>query len=127
MSWFASGQERRGFCDNLRANATLGSTSGVTGSAGVSPARCSAGSPLNLDSLTLTDVKISNFTVAAGGAIQLTWDSVPGQTYQVQYSTQLPAVSWSNLGSIITATNVTTTTPDSMDGNVSRYYRVRTQ
>lgn len=84
------------------------------------------GNYLNLDSLTLTDVKISNFTVAAGGAIQLTWDSVPGQTYQVQYSTQLPAVSWSNLGSLITATNLTTTTPDSMDANVSRYYRIRT-
>ncbi|HEX5219512.1 MAG TPA: carbohydrate-binding protein, partial [Verrucomicrobiae bacterium] len=84
------------------------------------------GNFLNLDSLTLTDLKIKNFTVAAGGAVQLTWDSVPGQTYQVQYASQLPTASWSNLGSVITATNTMTSATDSMGANASRYYRVRT-
>jgi hypothetical protein len=84
------------------------------------------GNYLNLDSLTLTDLKITNFTVAAGGAIQLTWDSVPGQIYQVQYTSQFPGGAWNNLGSLITATNATTTATDSMGGNLSRYYRVRT-
>jgi predicted alpha-1,6-mannanase (GH76 family) len=81
---------------------------------------------LNLDNLTVTDVKISNFTVTSSGVIQLSWDSVPGLTYQVQYTSQLPGGAWNNLGSSITATNVTTTTTDSMGINSARYYRVRT-
>ena len=84
------------------------------------------GNFLNLDSLTLTDLKINNFTVAADGAIQLSWDSVPGQTYHVQYASQFPAGSWSNLGGVITATNTTMNTTDSMGANGARYYRVRT-
>jgi predicted alpha-1,6-mannanase (GH76 family) len=84
------------------------------------------GNYLNLDSLTLTDLKITNFTVTPGGTVHLGWDSVAGLTYQVQYTSQLPGGSWLNLGGIITATNGTTTATDSMGGNSIRYYRVRT-
>lgn len=80
---------------------------------------------LNLDNLTVTDLKIRNIGVTPAGAVQLSWDSVPGLTYQVQYASQLPSGAWSNLGSAITATGATAGTSDATGGNSVRYYRLR--
>jgi uncharacterized repeat protein (TIGR03803 family) len=60
-----------------------------------------------------------------GSTLALTWAAVPGKTYQLQYSTNLPARGWSNLNSAITATNATVTTSDSIGPDPRRFYRVQ--
>jgi sugar lactone lactonase YvrE len=52
----------------------------------------------------------------------ISWDTVVGRKYQVQLKTDL-SVSWTNLGSILTATNLTLSATDASAGR-SRYYRV---
>ena len=81
---------------------------------------------LNLDYLLVSDLKIKNFSVAPGGVVQLSWDTVPGVTYQVQYRGQLPGGSWTNLGNATNATGTTTSINDVIGGNAARYYRLRT-
>ena len=58
------------------------------------------------------------------GSLQLSWSSVSGVAYQVQYSTDLAQTNWINLGSIITATTNSTTTNDVIGSNSLRFYRV---
>jgi hypothetical protein len=58
------------------------------------------------------------------GALQLTWASVSGVAYQVQYSTDLSQTNWINLGAIITATTNSTSTNDVIGSNSLRFYRV---
>jgi uncharacterized repeat protein (TIGR03803 family) len=58
------------------------------------------------------------------GGLTLTWTAVPGQTYQVQYATDLTQPVWNNLGSAITATNITMTTVDSAPQDPQRFYQV---
>ena len=52
----------------------------------------------------------------------LTWDTVIGKNYQPQFQTNLSAP-WSSLGSLITATNLTTSVTDSYTSGI-RYYRL---
>jgi hypothetical protein len=61
----------------------------------------------------------------AGGTITLTWSALAGQTYQLQFKTNLNQMSWNNLGSIITATNSTATALDSIGPDPQRFYRVK--
>ena len=56
------------------------------------------------------------------GAITLAWSATPGQTYQVQYTTNLTQPDWTNL-LIVTATNSTATTSDALNSSVQRFYR----
>jgi len=58
------------------------------------------------------------------GSFQLAWTSLPGVSYQVQFSTNLNQTNWINLGSIIPATNNPTTTNDVISSNALRFYRV---
>jgi uncharacterized repeat protein (TIGR03803 family) len=60
----------------------------------------------------------------AGGTITLTWSALAGQTYQLQFKTNLYQMSWNNLGSAITATNSTATASDSLGPDPQRFYRV---
>jgi hypothetical protein len=52
--------------------------------------------------------------------------TLPGQTYQPQYSTSLLKSSWINLGSPIVATDITTTITDPTASSTARYYRLVT-
>jgi len=56
------------------------------------------------------------------GAIALAWSATPGQTYQVQYTTNLTQPDWTNL-LIVTATNSTATASDALSSSVQRFYR----
>jgi hypothetical protein len=47
-------------------------------------------------------------------------------TYQVQFTSQLPNGTWTDLGASITAIGPVTSTTDAVGGNTTRYYRVRT-
>ena len=61
----------------------------------------------------------------AGGTITLIWSALAGQTYQLQFKTNLNQTSWNNLGSAITATNSTVIALDSIGPDPQRFYRVK--
>jgi NHL repeat len=60
---------------------------------------------------------------SANGTLTLIWSAVPGQTYQVQYNTNLLQANWRNLGFQIIATNVSASASDYV-GDPQRFYRV---
>jgi hypothetical protein len=53
----------------------------------------------------------------------LTWDSVIGRKYQVQYKSDLNAASWSDLGTVLTATGYSLSATDS-SATGTKLYRV---
>jgi hypothetical protein len=61
---------------------------------------------------------------SANGAITLTWSTLPGLSYQVQYQSDVTSASWVNLGSVITATGSTATASDTLAAEGQRFYRV---
>ncbi len=63
-------------------------------------------------------------TLLLNGMIVIAWNTVTGQTYQVQYVSDLRSTNWVNLGSPILATNAVTTTSDVIDHYSQRFYRV---
>lgn len=67
---------------------------------------------------TLASTGISN------GVFTITWSSIPGQKYRVQYSTDLTGSNWVNLPPDITATNVTSSQTDPALTDSQRFYRV---
>jgi len=61
-------------------------------------------------------------------AMLLSWPSQIGQTYRVVYNSRLNDTNWTQLGSTITATSLTTTWTDtSAPQNAARFYRVISQ
>lgn len=56
--------------------------------------------------------------------IELTWNSVAGQAYQLQYSVSLDSTNWIDLGSAMIATNGSNRVSDSMTSNTQKFYRV---
>jgi hypothetical protein len=67
---------------------------------------------------------IKSLVVTVGGFAQISWESVAGKTYTVQYSDD--AKTWSSLGSSITSDGATTSTSDSTSIQQAqhRIYRV---
>jgi uncharacterized repeat protein (TIGR03803 family) len=63
-------------------------------------------------------------TLLPNGTIVLAWNTVAGQTYQLQYVSDLRSTNWISLGSPILATNAVTTTSDVIGSNSQRFYRV---
>jgi uncharacterized repeat protein (TIGR03803 family) len=61
------------------------------------------------------------------GTVNLTWSAAAGQTYQLQYSTNLAPADWNNLGGAVVATNGTMTASDSAGTDSQRCYRVTLQ
>jgi hypothetical protein len=60
-----------------------------------------------------------------GGGVLLTWQSVSGHNYQVQYKNNLTDAGWTNLGSQITASSTSTSTTDTP--GTTRFYRIQGQ
>jgi hypothetical protein len=60
----------------------------------------------------------------ANGTVSLSWSAVTGVTYQVQYTDNLPAAAWNNLGSPISATSGTVIATDPAPSSPQRFYRV---
>jgi endoglucanase len=56
--------------------------------------------------------------------LTFTWSAEGGQTYQMQYSTDLTQTNWTNLGSSLTATNATMTSSVSTATDLQRFYRI---
>ncbi len=59
------------------------------------------------------------------GAVELTWNSVPGQVFQVEFKDDLGAPAWSPLGGERSATASMVTVTDPLAAGSSRFYRVR--
>lgn len=62
--------------------------------------------------------------VLASGTITLTFQTVPGKTYQVQYIDSLADGAWHNLGDPLVATSRETSQADGSVAAPQRYYRV---
>jgi probable HAF family extracellular repeat protein len=67
--------------------------------------------------------RIQNVTYAAH-TFAFGWTALPGQSYQVQYTTDLSGNVWSNLGGSITASNLTAGITDTNAVGPKRFYRV---
>jgi hypothetical protein len=61
---------------------------------------------------------------ASHATIILTWQAIVGQTYQVQYTTNLLWPNWNNLGNQIFATNGTVTATEALGPDPARFYRL---
>jgi subtilase family serine protease len=59
----------------------------------------------------------------SAGGFTLTWSTVPGISYQLQYTSNLSAAAWTNFGSPITASASVASVPESLT-NSQRFYRV---
>jgi hypothetical protein len=62
-------------------------------------------------------------SISGSGAVTLTWNAVPGQTYRVQYTSNLNAAAWTPLTPDITATTNTASLTD-YPSDAQRFYRV---
>jgi hypothetical protein len=60
----------------------------------------------------------------ADNAVNLSWLSLTGRTYQVQFRTNLAQSNWSNVVGTVLATNPIATTIDSPGTDHQRFYRV---
>ena len=58
------------------------------------------------------------------GVIIFHWNSVAGQTYQVQYTASLNNPNWKNLGGVVTALGTTTSASDIIGPDPQRFYRI---
>jgi hypothetical protein len=67
--------------------------------------------------------KITALSVTNGNAI-LTWETVVGGHYQVQYKNDLGETNWNNVGNGITASGSTLSATNAVVGTEKRYYRV---
>jgi uncharacterized repeat protein (TIGR01451 family) len=56
--------------------------------------------------------------------LTLTWSAISGQTYRVQYSTNLWDTNWTDLPPDVTATDTTATLSDSPLSDAQRFYRL---
>jgi len=54
----------------------------------------------------------------------MSWNAIPGESYQVQCATNLAPATWLDLGDAVTATNSTMTAADVIGLNPQRFYRV---
>jgi hypothetical protein len=79
---------------------------------------------LNLDSLTVTDLRITDVSLLSPGVLRLTWDAVSNLTYRVQYASSPSGGPWMNLGGLITATGTTASANVAIVADSARYYRV---
>jgi len=78
-----------------------------------------------LDDVTLIPIPSPNPGIARAGAdaVSLTWNSLSGLVYQVQYSTNLLSPNWSNLATN-TATGPTLSVTNTVSPIPRRFYRV---
>lgn len=81
---------------------------------------------LGLDDVTLIPVPTPNFLSVSqrNGAIQFTWSSLAGLSYQLQFKLSLADSNWFNLGTPVKATTGRTSASDTLMPAPGRFYRV---
>jgi hypothetical protein len=78
------------------------------------------------DDVSLTPIAPPQFqsAVQAGGLVQFFWNSVPGVSYQAQYTTSLAPAQWANLGPSFSASETVCSFTDTNTADGERFYRV---
>jgi hypothetical protein len=82
---------------------------------------------LGLDDVNVTPIpvpNVQNISAVSKTKFSMTWNSLPGIAYKVQYSTNLLSLNWFNL-STNTATGTTLSVTNSFGTNQYRFYRIR--
>lgn len=57
--------------------------------------------------------------------VTITWSAIGGQTYRLQFQTNIVGTNWNDIPPDVTATGPTATNTDTISTNAERYYRVR--
>ena len=80
---------------------------------------------IGLDNVTVTPIPSFNPSISkvGPGAVALTWSSAAGQTYDVQYSTNLLSTNWTGL-STVTAGGQTLSVTNAIGGGPLGFYRI---
>ncbi|HLX96591.1 MAG TPA: hypothetical protein VKU37_12675, partial [Verrucomicrobiae bacterium] len=78
-----------------------------------------------LDDVSVTPLPEPVFqsVTRTNNTIELTWNTVPGLVYQVQYTASLTPTTWSNLGGTMTATDNTLSVSNAIGTATQRFYR----
>jgi uncharacterized repeat protein (TIGR03806 family) len=58
------------------------------------------------------------------GTVSLTWSTIPGKQYQIQYKNNLEDSDWLNLSNIVTAAGTTVSVTDQVGSANQRFYRI---
>jgi len=69
--------------------------------------------------LVITSIKLTN------GTAVVTWDSIPGKMYRLQYKVNMSSTNWIDVPPDVTATGLSTTATDAGSNSSQRFYRVR--
>lgn len=77
----------------------------------------------NLEALSVAPTPPLISAQISNNAVNLAWNSVPGQSYQLQYSTNLTQSDWIDLNNPIIATNINASVSDSLT-SPQRFYRL---
>ena len=116
--------------DNITA--TYSCSAGPASPPGAYPIVPAPASPGNLQTnyqvtlvdgtLTIVAPPLLQAVAQSGGTLTLSWSATAGQSYQVQYTSDLSEPLWTKLV-IITATNSTATASDALSSSAQRFYR----
>jgi hypothetical protein len=87
------------------------------------------GSPAASDMKTFNLVvvgppRFTRIAVSAQAVVTVEWESYPGRTYRVQYTTDFSGGGWTDLNAGAQATDPISFTTDPMGGLQHRFYRV---
>ena len=74
--------------------------------------------------LTVVSPPVFLSAVSSNCTLALTWSTMPGQRYRLQYKSSLAATNWTYLGSSVFPTSNTVTAADNVCTNTQRFYRV---
>jgi hypothetical protein len=72
----------------------------------------------------IVGLHVSGITLAPGGDVSITFGTIPGKTYRVEYKNDLNAPQWTPLGPDTLANSSTMTVADTMGSPGQRFYRV---
>jgi uncharacterized repeat protein (TIGR03803 family) len=96
------------------ANGALFGTTSVSGS----------GNAGTFFSLQLNDQPVISSATQGDGTVVLSWNTLPGNVYQVQFTTELSSGAWANLGETLTATDYTLSATNTIGSVGNGFYRV---
>jgi uncharacterized repeat protein (TIGR03803 family) len=74
--------------------------------------------------LSLPSAPVLQSIVWSGGGVSFTWTSIPGRSYQVQYTPDLTKPNWTSFGPPLVASSDTLSALDSTPSDQQRWYRV---
>ena len=80
-----------------------------------------------LDDVSVIPLPLPKFTAVTrtNTSVHLTWSTIAGLSYQLQYNTNLLLTNWINVGSPIPATSSTLTATDASATGPQRFYRLQ--